>query len=96
MSKLGNIIQRKGDAPRPTELPQRGSVEPISPPSTPPKPEPAAAPVQSDDGPRTKALTVKVTERAYDRLRECSHKGRRTHQDIIGAALLRYLDEEGY
>jgi hypothetical protein len=93
MSKLGNIIQRKGEAPRPTEPPQRGAVEPTLAPS---KPELVAAPVQANDEPRTRALTVKISERNYDRIRECSHKGRATHQSIIEAALLRYLDEEGF
>jgi hypothetical protein len=89
--QLGNLIHRKGEAVRPAEMPQRGAPAPEAPPTTPVRREGAPA-----DEPRAKSLTLKLSERNYDRLRECGHRNRKTHQALIEEALLRYLDAEGF
>ena len=87
--QLGNLIQRKGEATRPVEMPQRGAPAPEA-------PAPVRREVAPADEPRTKSLTLRLSERNYDRLRECGHRNRKTHQALIEEALLRYLDAEGF
>ena len=89
--QLGNLIQRKGEATRPVEMPQRGAPAPEA-----PTPAPVRREVAPADESRTKSLTLKLSERNYDRLRECRHRNRKTHQALIEEALLRYLDTEGF
>ena len=87
--QLGNLIQRKGEAVRPAEMPQRGAPASEA-------PAPVRREVAPAAEPRTKSLTLKLSERNYDRLRECGHRNRKTHQALIEEALLRYLDAEGF
>lgn len=104
---LDGLIQTKG-APRPSDVPQRG--EAASPPvpapapaqtSTPAAEQPAPtapAPIAraaSDAEPRTKSLTLRLSEARYQRLRRYAFERDASHQEVIEAALIAYLDKEG-
>ena len=80
---LDSLIQRKGSARRPVETPQRGQEKPRHPPAN------AAEP-------RTKAMTLKLTERDYTRLIRAGVSPRRTNQDMMEEAVLAWLDANGY
>ena len=80
---LDGLIQRKGAAQRPGETPQRGQGKPQYQP-------PSAA------EPRTKAMTLKLTERDYTRLIRAGVSPRRTNQEMMEEALLAWLDAHGY
>lgn len=82
-SLTGSLIQRKGEAPRPPDL-TASAPAPAAPP-------PAPAPQRKA---YAKALTLKLSEGDYERLRLFAFHRHRTHQDVIEAALLRYLDDE--
>jgi hypothetical protein len=89
--RLGNFVQRKGAAPRPVEIPQRGEPAPqTEAASVTPAPAPA-----HEAKPPTRSLTLKLVEPEYELLREFAHRKRRTHQDVMRDALLRYLQTEG-
>ncbi len=42
-----------------------------------------------------KSLTLKLEEPEYEVLREFAHRQRKTHQEVMREALLRYLKQEG-
>ena len=84
-------------APRPSDVPQRGEA-----------PSPAAAPPAktetvsispprpgSDAEPRTKSLTLRLSEVRYQRLRRFAFERDASHQEVIEAALMAYLEREG-
>ena len=54
--------------------------------STTSNPEPKA------DAPKTKAMTLKLSEADYDRLRSYAFTHKLSHQAVMEAALLDYLD----
>ena len=91
-NRLGGLVHRKG-APRPAEIPQRGESAPaqaeaVQPAATQPAPTPAIKPL-------VKSLTLKLEEPEYEVLREFAHRQRKTHQEVMREALLRYLKQEG-
>lgn len=88
-NRLGGLVQRKGSAPRPTEMPQRG--EPAPTPAV--EPAPASAPAQPTT--QKTSLTLKLTADQYERLRTYGFKHKLTHQKVMETALLRFLDSEG-
>lgn len=86
---LAGLIQTKGAA-RPEGAAQRGA-------ETAPAPIPAAsveAPAPPPE-PRTKALTVKLRESDYQRLRRYAFDHSTTHQDVLEDALLAFLGQRG-
>lgn len=87
-SLSGGLIQRKGEAPRPPDIPPVPTPAPTAPaaPDRAPVPAPTAGRVP---------LTVKLSSPDYERLRAFAFQNRRSHQDIIEKALLAYLDSEG-
>ncbi|GEN01278.1 hypothetical protein MRA01_58170 [Methylobacterium radiotolerans] len=100
---LDGLIQTKG-APRPSDVPQRGegagapAGAPLAPPPAPPAPATElTAPVRpaSDAEPRTKSLTLRLSEPRYQRLRRFAFDRNASHQEIIEAALIVYLEREG-
>lgn len=88
---LDGLIQAKG-APRPSEVPQRGEAPA---PATPAPPAPAPARPTSDAEPRTKSLTLRLSELRYQRLRRFAFERDASHQEVIEAALMAYLESEG-
>lgn len=96
---LDGLIQSKG-APRPSEVPQRGEAPvPTSPAKAVADSAPAAtsAPARpmSDAEPRTKSLTLRLSEPRYQRLRRFAFERDASHQEVIEAALMAYLEREG-
>lgn len=95
MSSLDGLIQTKG-APRPSDVPQRGeTAAPLAP--TPPAasaPAPALRPAP-DAELRTKSLTLRLSEARYQRLRRFAFDRSASHQEVIEAALIAYLEREG-
>ena len=90
---LDGLIQAKG-APRPSDVPQRGEAPAVPAPA--PAALPASAPrLQSDAEPRTKALTLRLSEIRYQRLRRFAFDRDASHQEVIEAALMAYLEREG-
>ncbi len=100
---LDGLIQAKG-APRPSDVPQRGEA-PSTPAAQPTAPPAAPAPVSSlptsssrpgsDAEPRTKSLTLRLSESRYQRLRRFAFDRDASHQEVIEAALMAYLEREG-
>jgi hypothetical protein len=96
-SRLSDLVQRKGAAPRPAEIPQRGDPAPAQPAASPeaaPNPSAAPEPTRSNK-PKPVSLTLKLSPEQYERLRIYAFSKRSSHQTVIEKALLRYLDEEG-
>lgn len=98
---LDGLIQSKG-APRPSDVPQRGeaSAQAAPGPAAPAAPAPAAPPTlparaTSDAEPRTKSLTLRLSEVRYQRLRRFAFERDASHQEVIEAALMAYLEREG-
>ena len=95
---LDGLIQAKG-APRPSDVPQRGEgSSPAAPPLTAPAPAPASSSSSrpgSDAEPRTKSLTLRLSEPRYQRLRRFAFDRDASHQEVIEAALMAYLEREG-
>jgi hypothetical protein len=90
--RLGNFVQRKGSAPRPIEIPQRGEpAPPVQTEAASVTPTPAPAPEAKVP---VRSLTLKLIEPEYELLREFAHRKRRTHQDVMREALMRYLQAE--
>lgn len=94
---LDGLIQTKG-APRPSEVPQRGEGQAPATPTpdrtAPVSSTPPARPA-SDAEPRTKSLTLRLSELRYQRLRRFAFERDASHQEVIEAALMAYLDREG-
>jgi hypothetical protein len=78
---LVGMLQRKGTAARPAEVPQRGASADV----------PAAA---ADKG-KVRAMTLRLEEADYQRLREFAFRRSLSHQVVMLDALRRYLDGEG-
>jgi hypothetical protein len=87
---LDGLIQAKG-APRPSEVPQRGEAHV---PATLAPPAPAPARPISDAEPRTKSLTLRLSELRYQRLRRFAFERDASHQEVIEAALMAFLERE--
>lgn len=90
-NRLSGLIQPKGTAPRPVDMPQRGEPAPAPAPIEPVQAVPAtkgAKPVQ-------RSLTLKMDDPDYEILREFAHRRRKTHQEVMLEAVLRYLRDEG-
>ena len=79
---MESLIQRKGDAQRPQEMPQRGEGNP--------------QPLPLTNEPKVKAMTLKLTERDYERLLRAGIKPRRTNQEMMEEAVLAWLDRNGF
>jgi hypothetical protein len=77
---LAGILQRKGAAAKPAELPPRGAVA-----------EPQAPP--ADKG-KPRAMTLRLEEEDYQRLREFAFRRGLSHQAVMLDALRRHLDAE--
>lgn len=94
---LDGLIQSKGAA-RPSEVPQRGeaSATPSVATSAAIEPAASAAPMRptSDAEPRTKSLTLRLSEQRYQRLRRFAFDRDASHQEVIEAALIAYLERE--
>lgn len=92
---LEGLIQPKG-APRPTDVPQRGegtaASSPASEQALPIPPSPSRS--MSASEPRTKSLTLRLSEGQYQRLRRFAFDRGASHQDVIEAALMAHLDKE--
>lgn len=94
---LDGLIQSKG-APRPSEVPQRGEAPApatLAPPPAAPASSPASARPASDAEPRTKSLTLRLSESRYQRLRRFAFERGSSHQEVIEAALMAYLERQG-
>lgn len=99
---LDGLIQSKG-ASRPSDVPQRGEAPSpaVAPPAAPATaPAPSSAPASSsrpgsDAEPRTKSLTLRLSEPRYQRLRRFAFDRDASHQEVIEAALIAYLEHEG-
>ena len=93
---LDGLIQAKG-APRPSDVPQRGEASSPAATQAPATITPPPAPLrpQSDAEPRTKSLTLRLSEPRYQRLRRFAFDRNASHQEVIEAALMAYLEREG-
>ena len=90
---LDGLIQTKG-APRPDAMAQRGDspVRVIQANlQTTVTAVPADHPTRE---PRAKSLTLRLSEKQYERLRRFAFDRRLSHQDIIERALVEYLDRQ--
>ena len=96
---LDGLIQSKG-APRPEVLLQRGEAAPAS-------PSPARTlqtslttaiaapqPFTAEKEPRSKSLTLRLSEPQYERLRRFAFERRLSHQDILERAMIEFLDRQ--
>jgi hypothetical protein len=97
---LDGFIQTKG-ANRPDAMQQRGASEPIpqavpEPVSQPVVPQPSMPirPAQAAE-PRAKALTLRLSESQYQRLRRFAFDRGLSHQDVLEQALMDLLTKEG-
>ncbi|GJE57760.1 hypothetical protein [Methylobacterium thuringiense] len=89
---LDGFIQTKG-ASRPDAMQQRGTSS-----STAPEPEaPPAMPVRPAQAPepRAKALTLRLSESQYQRLRRFAFDRGLSHQDVLEQALMDLLGRSG-
>ena len=94
-NRLSGLIQPKGAAQRPVEIPQRGELSPPTSPEPAPAPIEAAQPAPAKEGRKqVKSLTVKLTMEKYRRLREHGVRTDLKHQQMIDEAITRYLDDE--
>ncbi len=74
---LAGILQRKGAAAKPAEVPQRGA---------------AAAEAPSADKGKPRAMTLRLEEADYQRLREFAFRRGLSHQTVMLDALRRHLE----
>jgi len=79
---LAGILQRKGEATRPAEIPQRGIGE---------------VPAAKGDGdkPKLHSLTLRLDDARYQRLREYAFRRNLSHQAVMLDGLDRVLDGDG-
>lgn len=77
----GLIHRDKGDVQKPIDM-------------SAPVVGPAPKPTPPSDEPKTKSLTLRLSESQYARLRRFAFDRDRSHQAVIEAALLRYLESE--
>lgn len=99
---LDGFIQTKG-ASRPDAMQQRGAAEPA--PQSTPEPVSQPAPVALQPGipirpaqapePRAKALTLRLSESQYQRLRRFAFDRGLSHQDVLEQALMDLLHKDG-
>jgi hypothetical protein len=80
---LDGLIQPKGAA-RPGAVPQSPAKALQS---------ALAAELRGEREPRTKSLTLRLSEGQYERLRRFAFERRLSHQDIIERGLVEYLDQ---
>lgn len=88
-NRLGGLIQPKGSAPRPADMPQRGEPAPA------PTEAAKTAPAATEKEEKKRSLTLKLTEEQYQRLRAYGFRNELSHQKIIEKALMQHLDKEG-
>ena len=74
------LVQRKGMAEKPADMAVASTTV-----------APAKAAIPSDEA-KTRSLTLRLSEAQYDRLRKFAFDRRLTHQAVIEAALMAYLD----
>ncbi len=79
---LAGILQRKGTATKPSEVPQRGAAAGATP----------AAPAAKG---KLRAMTLRLEEADYQRLREFAFRRGLSHQAVLLAALRGYLEDDG-
>ena len=77
---LAGILQRKGAA-RPAEAPQRGAM--------------AETPVSAEAKGKVRAMTLRLAETDYQRLREFAFRRGLSHQSVLLEAMRHHLDDEG-
>jgi hypothetical protein len=77
---LAGILQRKGAAAKPAEAPQRGG---------------AAAEAPAAKAGKLRAITLRLEEADYQRLREFAFRQGLSHQAVMLDALRRHLEEDG-
>jgi hypothetical protein len=97
-NRLGSLVHRKGAAPRPTEIPQRGEPVAVAIAPTEAEANPTSLPepkAKRERKPKPVSLTLKLSPEQYERLRIYAFQKRTSHQTVIETALLRHLDEEG-
>jgi hypothetical protein len=94
-NRLGGLIQPKGAAQRPVEMPQRGDSAPAQVEAV--QPAPATVPTPDPEKPSQQktSLTVKLDPDQYERLRGYGFRKKMKHQQIMVTALMRFLDSEG-
>lgn len=91
MLSLDGLIQSKGAA-RPDLMQQRGAApQPAPQPIPAPAPAAAVAPVAPAAEPKSKALTLRLSETQYQRLRRFAFDRGLSHQDVIERALMEHL-----
>ena len=79
---LAGILQRKGAAAKPAEVPQRGAA--------------AEAPLATPGAKgKLRAMTLRLEEAEYQRLREFAFRRDLSHQPVMLEALRHYLDSDG-
>ena len=78
---LAGILQRKGTATKPAEVPQRGAAAGATP----------AAPAAKG---KLRAMTLRLEEAEYQRLREFAFRRGLSHQTVMLDALRRHLDTD--
>ena len=91
ISSLDGLIQTKGAA-RPDTMVQR--IEAVSPARALQAALPTALAAAPEREPRAKSLTLRLSEKQYERLRLFAFERRLSHQDIIERALVEYLDRQ--
>jgi hypothetical protein len=79
---LAGILQRKGAAAKPAEVPQRGAAAAEAPLATP-----------GAKG-KLRAMTLRLEEADYQRLREFAFRRGLSHQAVMLDALRRHLDTD--
>ncbi len=86
LSGLGNLVQPKGAAQRPVEIPQRGELAA----------PPAAAPVgEAEVKEPLKALTLRLPISHWRHLRDHAHKAEISHQQLMEEAVRLYFEAKG-
>jgi hypothetical protein len=81
LESLGGLVQRKGAAQRPVEMPQRGEL---------------ATPVAQAEVKETlKALTLRLPISHWRHLRDHAHKAEISHQQLLEEAVRLYFEAKG-
>jgi hypothetical protein len=90
LGNLGSLIQPKGTAQRPVEMPQRGEL--AQPPVAAVQPAEAEAKKPTK---ALKALTYRMPVENWRVLRDYAHQKETSHQQVLDEALRRYCRDEG-
>lgn len=94
-------IPQRGEAlpsPTTTPAPVQAVTPTAAPAPVPPQTKAEAMPTRGAPiavEPRTKSLTLRLSESQYQRLRRFAFDRGSSHQDVIEAALMAHLDKEG-